>query len=94
MKSKEVNKAIRQAFTHAVPDVLDGVLSECREQKGTVTVMTEKKQLHWGIKLAAMAAVLALIVGIGFGAGNYKINHTVTSTISLVSYRGILSLPS
>ena len=83
MKSKEVNKAIRQAFTHAVPDVLDGVLSECREQKGTVTVMTEKKQLHWGIKLAAMAAVLALIVGIGFGAGNYKINHTVTSTISL-----------
>lgn len=83
MKSKEVNKAIRQAFTHAVPDVLDGVLSECREQKGTVTVMTEKLQLHWGIKLAAMAAVLALIIGIGFGAGNYKINHTVTSTISL-----------
>ena len=83
MKNKEVNKAVRQAFTHAVPDVLDGVLSECREQKGTVIVMTEKKHLHWGIKLAAMAAILALIIGIGFGAGTYRINHTVTSTISL-----------
>jgi uncharacterized membrane protein YkoI len=45
--------------------------------------MSEKKKVHWGVKLAAVAAVLALIIGIGFGAGNYKINHTVTSTISL-----------
>jgi uncharacterized membrane protein YkoI len=83
MKNKDVNKAVRQAFAHAVPDVLGGVLSECCEQKGTVIVMSEKKKVYWGIKLAAVAAVLALIIGIGFGAGNYKINHTVTSTISL-----------
>ena len=83
MKNKEVNKAVRQAFTHAVPDVLDGILSECCEQKGTVIVMTEKRKLHWGVKLAAMAAVLALIIGIGFGVGAYRIDHTVTSTISL-----------
>ena len=83
MKNKEVNKAVRQAFTHAVPNVLDGVLSECSEQKGTVIVMTEKRKMHWGVKLAAMAAVLALIIGIGFGVGTYRIEHTVTSTISL-----------
>ena len=83
MKNKEVNKAVRQAFTHAVPNVLDGVLSECCEQKGTVIVMTEKRKLHWGVKLAAMAAVLALVIAIGFGVGSYRIEHTVTSTISL-----------
>ena len=65
MKNKDVNKAIRQAFTHAAPNVLDSVLSECETQKGTVIVMTEKKKVHWGIKLAAAAAMLALIIGIG-----------------------------
>ena len=83
MKNKDVDKAVRQAFTHAVPDVLGGVLSECCEQKGTVIVMTEKKKVHWGLKLAAVAALLALIIGIGFGAGAYKVNHTVVSTVSL-----------
>ena len=83
MKKKDVDKAVRQAFTHAVPDVLGGVLSECCEQKGTVIVMTEKKRVHWGLKLAAVAALLALIIGIGFGAGAYKVNHTVVSTVSL-----------
>ena len=83
MKKKDVDKAVRQAFTHAVPDVLGGVLSECCEQKGTVIVMTEKKKAHWGLKLAAVAALLALIIGIGFGASAYKVNHTVVSTVSL-----------
>ena len=83
MKNKEIKEAVRQAFDHAVPNVLDGVLSECHERKGTVIVMAEKKKAHWGVRLAAAAAMLALIIGIGFGAGTYKINHTVTSTISL-----------
>lgn len=83
MKQKEVKNSIRQAFSHATPDVLSSVLSDCAAQKGTVIVMTEKKKLHWGVKLAAMAAVLALILGIGFGAGTYRLNNTVSSTISL-----------
>ena len=83
MKSKDVNKAIRQAFTHAAPNVLDSVLSECETQKGTVIVMTEKKKVHWGIKLAAAAAMLALIIGIGFGAGTYRLEHRVVTTVSL-----------
>ena len=83
MKNKDVNKAIRQAFTHAAPNVLDSVLSECETQKGTVIVMTEKKKVHWGIKLAAAAAMLALIIGIGFGAGTYRLEHRVVTTVSL-----------
>lgn len=83
MKKQEVKQAIRQAFTNATPDVMQSVLSDCGSQKGTVIVMTEKKKLHWGVKLAAMAAVLALIIGIGFGVGTYRINNTVSSTISL-----------
>ena len=83
MKKQKMDQAIRQAFTNATPDVLQSVLSDCGKQKGTVIVMTEKKKLHWGIKLAAMAAVLALILGIGFGVGTYRINNTVATTISL-----------
>jgi len=83
MKKQKMDQAIRQAFTNATPDVLQSVLSDCAAQKGTVIVMTEKKKLHWGVKLAAMAAVLALILGIGFGAGTYRINNTVATTISL-----------
>ena len=83
MKNKDVNKAVRQAFDRATPDVLDGVLRECGMRKGTVIVMTEKKKLHWGTKLAAMAAMLALIIGIGFGAGAYRLQHKVVSTVSL-----------
>ena len=83
MKNKDVNKAVRQAFERATPDVLDGVLLECGSRKGTVIVMSEKKKLHWGAKLAAMAAMLALIIGIGFGAGVYRLEHKVVSTVSL-----------
>ena len=83
MKNKDVNKAIWQAFTHAAPNVLDSVLSECETQKGTVIVMTEKKKVHWGIKLAAAAAMLALIIGVGFGAGTYRLEHRVVTTVSL-----------
>ena len=46
MKNKEIKEAVRQAFDHAVPNVLDGVLSECHERKGTVIVMAEKKKAH------------------------------------------------
>lgn len=83
MKNKEIKEAVRQAFDHAVPNVLDGVLSECHERKGTVIVMAEKKKAHWGVRLAAAAAMLALIIGIGFGAGAYRLQHKVVSTVSL-----------
>lgn len=80
---KKVDHAVKQAFTKITPNVLDTVLSDCGQQKGTVIVMTEKKKIPFGRKLAAMAAVFALIIGIGVGAGTYYLNNTVVSTISL-----------
>ena len=40
MTNDELNEKIRQACTHAAPDVLDAVLSDCNEQKGRVILMT------------------------------------------------------
>ena len=48
MMQKKVDHAVKQAFTKITPNVLDTVLSDCGQQKGTVIVMTEKKKLHWG----------------------------------------------
>ena len=44
MTNDELNEKIRQACTHAAPDVLDAVLSDCNEQKGRVILMTTEKQ--------------------------------------------------
>ncbi|EEG93088.1 hypothetical protein ROSEINA2194_03036 [Roseburia inulinivorans DSM 16841] len=47
MTNDELNEKIRQACTHAAPDVLDAVLSDCNEQKGRVILMTtENKKKH------------------------------------------------
>ena len=41
MTERELNEKIRQAYTHAAPDVLDAVLSHCGEQKGSAVKMTK-----------------------------------------------------
>lgn len=84
MTEHEINEKIRQACTHATPDVLDAVLSDCREQKGSVIMMTtNKKSKRWITRLAGIAACLCLIVGGVFGMRDYFINHAVDSTVSL-----------
>ena len=50
MTNDELNEKIRQACTHAAPDVLDAVLSDCNEQKGRVILMTtENKKKTWAV---------------------------------------------
>ena len=44
MTNDELNEKIRQACTHAAPDVLDAVLSDCNEQKGRVILMTTENK--------------------------------------------------
>lgn len=84
MTDHEINEKLRQAYTHAAPDVLDAVLSDCREQKGSVTVMTmNKKNNPWAKRLAGMAACLCLILGGALGLQNYRVNNTVDTTVSL-----------
>lgn len=82
MKNMDMETKIRQAFEHAAPDVLQSVLSECGEQKGTVIMMKEKKN-NWTSRLIAVAAALAVVVGLGAGAGVYRLNHVVAATVSL-----------
>ena len=56
MTNDELNEKIRQACTHAAPDVLDAVLSDCNEQKGRVILMTtENKKKTWAVRMAGLA---------------------------------------
>ena len=86
MTERELNEKIRQAYTHAAPDVLDAVLSDCGTQKGSVQKMTlnhNKKNKTWALRLAGLAACLCLILGGGFGLHSYRVDHTVDATVSL-----------
>lgn len=82
MKNVDVEAKLKQAFEHAAPNVLESVLSDCREQKGTVIIMKERKK-SWKKRLVAAAAVLALVIGLGAGAGVYLRNNAVAATVSL-----------
>ena len=59
MANKDLEKKIKNAFSKAVPDVLDSVMQQCSEQKGAVIEMTDKKSKRGFIyKIAAVAAAL------------------------------------
>ena len=82
MKNVDIETKVRQAFEHATPDVLSSVLSDCREQKGTVIVMKERK-VNWARRIGAVAAALALVVGLGAGAVFYRNDRAVAASVSL-----------
>lgn len=82
MKNSDIEAKLQNAVAHSVPDVLDGILAACEEQKGTVIVMEQvKKRKVWRSSLAA-AAALVIVLGGAFGFGQYQKNHTVDSIIS------------
>ena len=82
MKNVDVEAKLKQAFEHATPNVLESVLSDCREQKGTVIMMKERKN-NWKKRLVAAAAALALVIGLSAGTGFYLRNRAVAATVSL-----------
>lgn len=66
---KRTENKIRKAFQNATPNVLNTVLSECCEEKGTVIPMTEKKKNKFKLKeFAATAAAVVLLFGVGYFA--------------------------
>lgn len=84
MTDHELSTKIRQAFSHAAPDVLDAVLSDCEEQRGSVIAMAEnQKRVPWIRRFAGMAACLVLLLGGVFGLQAHKLNNTVDSTVSI-----------
>lgn len=83
MKNREMEEKIKTAFQHAAPDVLESVLSDCGEQKGTVITLTEKKKIRWIKAASGIAAALMITIGSIWGYGEYQGQNTVASTISL-----------
>lgn len=84
MKNSEMNSKIKQAFEHAVPDVLDSVRQNCEEQKGQVIMMTQpKKTNRWIKRIAAIAAAVAVVFAGVAGFYAYRTNYKVDSTVSL-----------
>ncbi len=83
MKNKEVESKIRRAYTQATPDVLDGVLARCSQEKGNVITMTRNNPRHIWVKVAAMAASLVLVLGLSLGFYNYTNMNAVETIVGL-----------
>lgn len=84
MTNREAEQKIKQAFLNAVPDIRDSVLSDCQNQKGAVTIMTDiKRKNPWPRRLAGIAAAFVLLIGGMTGFQVYQANYTVASLISL-----------
>ncbi len=84
MTEKEIMEKLRRAYNHGTPEVLDAVLSDCKEQKGQgIVMMKTKKRKPWALRMAGVAAALCLVVGGAVGLRNYQVNHRVDATVSL-----------
>jgi len=80
---KNTNDRIRQAFDAVTPDVLDSVLRDLDEQKGTGFIMTQNKKNNWTRRISGIAAAVVLLAGTFISVGAYRINNTVYSTVAL-----------
>lgn len=84
MTNKEAEQKIKRAFSNAVPNMRDSILSDCQNQKGAVTIMTDHKRKNpWPKRLAGIAAAFVLLIGGMAGFQVYQANYTVASLISL-----------
>lgn len=63
MKNIEVETKIKQAFEHAVPDVLDKIVSDCSEQKGMIVTMktTNNRTRKWTYRALGLAAAFVVL---------------------------------
>ena len=85
MKNNELEKKISSAYEKITPDILDAVLSDCKEQKGNYLIMTNTGLFSqaWARRFTAAAASVALLTGGAFLFAAYRNLSTVASTISL-----------
>ena len=84
MTNKDTEQKIRQAFSNAVPDIRDSILSDCKTKKGAVIIMTDtNKRTFSPRRLAGIAAAFLLLIGGMAGFRTYRANYSVASTVSL-----------
>lgn len=82
MKNNNDNR-IRQAFEALTPDVLDSVLRDLDEQKGTGFIMTQNRKNIWVKRVSGIAAAVVILAGAGIFANAYRVSNTVSSTVAL-----------
>ena len=83
MKHEQIETKVHQAFTHATPDVLDAVLTDCQERKGVIVPMEEKKKRKGMQKWIGIAAALVLLAAGGLTAARLYGANAVAATVSL-----------
>lgn len=83
MEDRNIEYKVAGAFQNAVPDILDSILSDSSEEKGTITMAESKRSGGFTKRLATVAAALALIIVGAFGVVYYNANYAVSSTVSL-----------
>ena len=84
MANKDTEQKIRQAFSNAVPNIRNSILSDCKSQKGAVIIMTDTNKRTFSPRhLAGIAAAFVLLIGGMAGFRTYRANYTVASTVSL-----------
>lgn len=81
MTNREIEQKLKQEVEAAVPDVLASVMARCDQKKGQVIPMPKKKNIF--MKVAAVAASLALILGLGLFAFSYFGSNDVASVVTL-----------
>lgn len=81
MTNREIEQKLKQEVEAAVPDVLASVMARCDQKKGQVIQMPKKKNIF--MKVAAIAASLALILGLGLFAFSYFGSNDVASIVTL-----------
>ncbi|MEG1981229.1 MAG: PepSY domain-containing protein [Clostridia bacterium] len=81
-RNKKIENDIRVAITNTTPDVLQNILSDCKDKKGVVIPMTNtNNKKNMTIKLVASAAAIILVMAGVFGFVGYKRTTTVDSII-------------
>ncbi len=86
MNNRQLEKALRTAAEHAAPDDLEGLLSRCGPQKGTVISMEERKKTVPARRRflpVVIAACLVLVIAGGLFTVQQLQGGQVASVVSL-----------
>ncbi len=83
MNDNQLDRQVERAFERATPDVLNSVLSDCREQKGNVIVINNRSRKAFWRTAAGIAAALVLLIGSTTGIACYSLSHTPGYVVSL-----------
>ena len=83
MDDRELENKITSAYEDIAPDILDSVLRDCKEQKGRVIIMQNKKKKSLVRAVAGIAAALLIVCGGIFGLNAYNGSKAIASTVML-----------